>query len=306
MLSFSPLIATSLLLGATSVLGAPGFYDNAIAGASTRDILTKRDNSTGCGKAPTLMSGAQSIDVNGQTRDYTIYVPEGYDETVPHKLIFAFHWVGGTMDDVAGGGSDGEVWAYYGMQRKSEETAILVAPQGLDNGWANSGGNDIAFVDAMSEAIESDLCVDTTQRFATGFSYGGSMSYSIACSRASEFRAVAVISGGELSGCDGGTDPIAYLGIHGISDGTVPITSGRELRDKFVANNGCDEMSPEEPAAGSGEHVTTEYTGCEAGYPVTWLAFDGGHAPAPVDGGGDSGANTYTPDEIWSFFNQFS
>jgi len=270
------------------------------------DILTKRDNSTGCGKAPTLTSGTQSIDVNGQTRDYTIYIPESYDQSTPHKLIFAFHWVGGTMDDVASGGSDGELWAYYGMQRKSEETAILVAPQGIDNGWANTNGDDIAFVDAMSEAIESDLCVDTAQRFATGFSYGGSMSYSIACSRADEFRAVAVISGGELSGCDGGTDPIAYLGIHGISDGTLPIESGRELRDRFVANNGCDEMSPEEPAAGSGEHITTEYTGCEEGYPVTWLAFDGGHAPAPVDGGGDSGADTYTPDVIWSFFNQFS
>jgi poly(3-hydroxybutyrate) depolymerase len=210
------------------------------------------------------------------------------------------------MTDVASGGTDGDLWAYYGQQKESDNTAILVAPQGFNNGWANSGGEDIAFVDAMREAIESDLCVDPMQRFATGFSYGASMSYSIACSRADDFRAVAVISGGELSGCDGGNDPIAYLGIHGVSDGTLPISGGRALRDRFVANNGCDELSPEEPAAGSGEHVTTEYTGCDAGYPVTWLAFDGGHGPAPVDGGGDSGANSYTPEVIWGFFNQFN
>ncbi|KAF2278341.1 alpha/beta-hydrolase [Westerdykella ornata] len=302
----------ALLLGATSVLSAPGLYDDATHSASNTPrisapgVLTKRATSAGCGKTPTITSGTKSITINGKNRQYIIRVPSGYDKNKPYKLIFAFHWVGGTMNDVAGGGSDGALWAYYGMQKKAAETAILVAPQGLNNGWANSGGEDIAFVDGMRKAIESDLCVETTQRFATGFSYGGSMSYAIACSRAKDFRAVAVISGGQLSGCDGGNDPIAYLGIHGISDGTLPISGGRGLRDRFVRNNGCASMSPREPAAGSKTHVKTTYSGCRAGYPVTWIAFDGGHAPAPVDGGGDSGARSYTPDEIWSFFNQFS
>jgi poly(3-hydroxybutyrate) depolymerase len=264
----------------------------------------KRDNSAGCGKNPTT-SGTKSINVNGKNRQYTTRVPSGYDKSKPYKLIFAFHWVGGTMGDVSSGGSDGAAWAYYGMQKKSAETAILVAPQGLNNGWGNSGGEDLAFVDAMRKAIENDLCVDTTKRFATGFSYGGSMSFSIACSRAKDFRAVAVISGGQLSGCEGGNDPIAYLGIHGISDGTLPIAGGRGLRDRFVKNNGCAGQNPREPTAGSRTHVKTSYSGCKAGYPVTWIAFDGGHAPAPVDGGNDSGARSYTPDEIWGFFNQF-
>jgi poly(3-hydroxybutyrate) depolymerase len=274
--------------------------------SSSPNLLVKRANSAGCGKTPTTTSGTKSINVNGKNRQYIIRIPSGYDKNKPYKLIFAFHWVGGTMTDVAGGGSDGALWAYYGMQKKSAETAILIAPQGLNNGWGNSGGEDLAFVDAMRKTIESDLCVDSTKRFATGFSYGGSMSFSIACSRAKDFRAVAVISGGQLSGCDGGNDPIAYLGIHGVSDGTLPISGGRTLRDRFVKNNGCTSTSPKEPAPGSKTHVKTAYSGCKAGYPVTWLAFDGGHAPAPVDGGSDSGARSYTPDEIWSFFNQFS
>lgn len=130
------------------------------------------------------------------------------------------------------------------------------------------------------------------------------MSYSIACSRAKDFRAVAVISGGTLSGCSGGTDPIAYLGIHGVSDGTLPISGGRAMMQKFAGNNGCTMVTPKEPAAGSKTHVKTQIPGCKAGYPVTWIAFDGGHAPAPVDGGSDSGARSYTPSEIWSFFSQ--
>jgi len=261
-------------------------------------------NSPGCGKNPTMTSGTKSITVNGQNRQYIIRVPEGYSKNKPYKIVFAFHWVGGTMTDVASGGSDGALWAYYGQQRMANENAILVAPQGLGNGWANSGGQDINFVDQMRQVIENDLCVDQGQRFAVGFSYGGSMSFSIACSRAKDFRAVAVISGGQLSGCSGGSDPIAYLGIHGISDGTLPISGGRVMRDKFVANNGCTKINPSEPATGSKKHTKTEYAGCRSGYPVTWIAFDGGHAPAPVDGGSDSGARSYTPMEIWNFFSK--
>jgi len=131
------------------------------------------------------------------------------------------------------------------------------------------------------------------------------MSYAIACARAKVFRAVAVYSGAQLSGCDGGKDPIAYLGIHGISDGTCSISGGRGLRDKFVQNNGCTAQSPPEPAAGSGMHTCTSYQGCSSGHPVEWCAFDGGHTPGHVDGGGDDGAKTWTKGEVWKFFTQF-
>ena len=208
------------------------------------------------------------------------------------------------MNDVASGGSDKELWAYYGMQRVGNESMVLVAPQGLNNGWANSGGEDIAFVDAMVKNIEQELCIDQTQRYSIGFSYGASMTYSIACSRAKSFRAVAVISGGVLSGCDNGNDPIAYMGIHGVSDGTLNIAGGRSMRDRFVKNNGCTPMTPKEPAPGSKTHVKTEYSGCKAGFPVTWLAFDGGHGPGATDGQGDSGAKSFVPGEILTFFNK--
>jgi len=306
MVSLNPLIK-AFFFSTVVLLGQCLPSDSSPSVAISRNVPRQvfNGNSPGCGKTPTMTSGTRSITVNGQNRQYIIRVPNGYDKNKPHKLIFAFHWVGGTMRDVASGGSDGALWAYYGQQRMANETAILVAPQGLSNGWANSGGQDITFVDQMRQAIENDLCVNQGQRFAVGFSYGGSMSFSIACSRAKDFRAVAVISGGQLSGCSGGTDPIAYLGIHGISDGTLSISGGRVMRDKFVANNGCTKITPREPAAGSKTHIKTEYSGCKGGYPVTWIAFDGGHAPAPVDGGGDSGARSYTPMEMWNFFSQW-
>jgi poly(3-hydroxybutyrate) depolymerase len=207
---------------------------------------------------------------------------------------------------VSSGGTSGAAWSYYGQQEQSNNSAILVAPQGLNAGWANAGGEDVTFVDDMIRRIEAGLCVDPRLRFATGFSYGGGMSYALACSRAATFRAVAVFAGAQISGCSGGTQPIAYLGIHGISDSVLSISQGRALRDRFVSNNGCTPQGPREPAAGSRTHVTTAYAGCRAGYPVMWAAFDGGHLPGHVDGTtAESGVTTWTKGEVWRFFAQF-
>ena len=112
------------------------------------------------------------------------------------------------------------------MLSQSNNTTIFVAPQGINNGWANTNGEDVTFTDDMIRMIDNALCVDTTQRFSVGFSYGGAMSYSLACSRPTVFRAVAAIAApGTISGCSGGTQPVAYLGIHGISD-NHPRTAG--------------------------------------------------------------------------------
>src|SRR5687767_14045838 len=210
------------------------------------------------------------------------------------------------MNDVASGGSSGASCAYYGMQQQANNSAILVAPQGLGNGWANSGGQDVTFTDDMVRMIQNDLCVDTTQLFAMGFSYGGGMSYAIACGRANVIRAVVVYAGAQLSGCDGGNLPIGYFGIHGISDNVLNISQGRSLRDRFLRNNGCAAQNAPEPPPGSGRHITTTYS-CRAGFPVQWAAFDGGHGPGPVDGcsGCEDGVRTWTKGEAWRFISQF-
>ena len=260
----------------------------------------------GCGKTPALRSGTQTIQSSGQSRNFILRIPDGYSNTRPYRLIFAFHWRGGTMNDVASGGSSGAAWAYYGMQEQSNNSAILVAPQGIGNGWANSNGQDVTFTDDMIRLIENDLCVETTQLFSMGFSFGGGMSYALACARASVFRAIVVYSGAQISGCSGGTQPIAYFGIHGISDNVLNISSGRSLRDTFVRNNGCAGQNPAEPAPGSARHITTTYS-CRAGFPVQWAAFDGGHGPGPVDGcsGCEDGVRTWTKGEAWRFISQF-
>lgn len=262
----------------------------------------------GCGKAPALTSGTRTITSSGKSRTYILSIPDGYDRDRPHRVVFGFHWLGGTANDVATGQTvQRDVWSYYGLKRLAGSSTIFVAPQGFNNGWANNGGEDITLVDDIVRQLDAGLCVDTAQRFATGFSYGGAMSYSVACSRPTVFRAVAVIAGGVLSGCAGGTQPIAYLGIHGLRDSVLNISGGRSMRDRFVRNNGCAAQNPPEPSQGSLTHRGTTYTGCRDGYPVRWVAFDEGHIAAPQDNApGDSGTRTWAPEETWRFFTQFA
>lgn len=140
--------------------------------AAAPTVLAK---SAGCGKATTLSSGTKSITVNGKNRQYVLQMPSGYNPDTAYKLVFGFHWLNGNMNNVAPG--------YYGLRDLAKETAIFVAPNGINSGWGNSGGEDITFTDQLVDLIKTGACVDEDNIFATGFSYGGAMSFSVACSR---------------------------------------------------------------------------------------------------------------------------
>jgi hypothetical protein len=111
----------------------------------------------GCGKAPTLTSGTHTIQSSGKNRSFILRIPDGYDRNRAYRLVFGFHWLGGTATDVATGRSvEAGTWSYYGLQRLANNSAIFVAPQGLNNGWANAGGEDVTFVDDMIRRIDGD------------------------------------------------------------------------------------------------------------------------------------------------------
>jgi len=294
--------------------------------------------STGCGKTSTLTFGTVpgesgtkvgtgkggyvTIQSSGQSRGFAMRLPDNYDNTKPYWLIFGFHWNGGNSAEVDSGGTNGYWWSYYGMQRKSKNNAIFVAPDGLNAGWANSSGHDLTFVDDMVKLIEDNYCVDTKNLVTMGFSYGGGMSYELACARAKVFRAAAIYEGGQLSGCDGGNDPIALWQVEGLTDTTVGMSMATPIRDRFVKNNGCTPQTPPQPPnpgtyLNPGGHICTDYAGCSAGHPLRWCVSQSGHGPGPIDGSSDlynscatppktcstSCPCTWTPDDVWPWLN---
>jgi len=262
------------------------------------------DQSPGCGKTPTITSKTYTMSVNGKQRQYFVKLPNGYNKDHPYRLIFTYHQLGGSMQKIIDGEDTnrGGALPYYGLPPLSNNSAIFVVPNGLNNGWGNTGGEDLTFFDQMVKTVEDDLCVDTRLRFSTGFSYGGAMSYAIACARPKVVRAVAVLSGAVLSGCSGGNDPVAYYGQHGVSDSVLPVSGGRQLRDRFVKNNGCTPVTPE-PQPNGAQSVKSVYQGCKEGYPVTWVIHKGDHNPSEKDGNSNT---PFAPKNTWDFFSQFT
>lgn len=277
-----------VLLAAAAALLAVGGLTAPTATALLEAPVTAAAVTPGCGKAPALSTGNHTIQSSGRSRTFRLDVPAGYDRNKPYRLVVGLHWWHGTSSNVVSEN-------FYGLKPLSNGSTIFVAPQGIDNAWPNSNGQDVTFIDDVLRTVENALCVDTTQRFATGFSYGGGMSYALACARADVFRAVAVLNGAQLSGCAGGTRPIAYLGSHGVVDDVLNISQGRVLRDKFIQNNGCQPKFAQEPPAGSGQRHKTEYV-CNNGYPVVWIATDSGHQWQANDA-------SYISREVWGFFS---
>ena len=215
---------------------------------------------------------------------YIIDVPTNYNPNNAYKLIFGFHPLGGKAEDIAG--SDG----YYKLKPLANDTAIFVAPNGIDNGWANYGDRDLKFTRAMVDLFNGQFCIDTSRIFSVGWSFGGMMSFTLGCQASDLFRAIAPMSGALLVDCPAEGKPrVAAWISHGIYDDFVKYADGQKARDAIVARNHCSNNTvPTDP------DPCVSYQGCDAGYPITWCAFAGGH-----------GTPDFFPGAIWKFFSQF-
>ncbi|KAK1761325.1 alpha/beta-hydrolase [Echria macrotheca] len=265
--------------------------------------------SSGCGKAPKIVTAAAasapglSITSGGKARQYFVKLPANYDNSHPYRLIFTMHPVGGSGQQISSGAN-----AYYGLPPLINDTigAIYVAPTGTSGsigvGWWNNNGSDVVLVKDLISTLEADLCIDQNLRFSTGFSHGAAMSFILACALGKDLRAVAVLSGSpQISGtCPSpGTDPVAWYSQHGTRDQVLPIAGGRQMRDRFIKNNGCTPKEAKEPGRGE-PHIKTVYDDCK--YPTTFVAFDGDHTPSPKDPGA---SHTFSDAYTWEFFSQF-
>jgi polyhydroxybutyrate depolymerase len=117
--------------------------------------------------------------------------------------------------------------------------ALMVVPDGLDNGWGHVGAptrprDDLAFLHAVVADAERRWPVDRRHVFAAGFSVGGSMVWDLACHAAQGFAAFLPVAGGFWmpypDKCE--TGPVNLRHVHGWSDTTVPMV-GRTIRGVF-------------------------------------------------------------------------
>jgi poly(3-hydroxybutyrate) depolymerase len=274
--------------------------------------------SAGCGQTRTIADGTQTIASGGMNRTYLLETPDDYDNTYPYRVIFMFHWNYGSINAIVNppDADRNTDRPFYGLDDLTDGKTIFVVPQGLVNagggaGWANPNNRDVNFTDDMLAAISSDLCIDTSRVFTTGFSYGAGMSIALACVRPDKFRAALVYEPGFISGVQPAqcTTPIPFFQSHGVDDPILDYQTGLNVLDVFSSLNGCTATTPANPPADG--HTCVSLEGCSV--PTRFCNFGAGegnpfntslrgHYPVPKDPGQST---SWVPSEAWSFITQF-
>jgi poly(3-hydroxybutyrate) depolymerase len=292
--------------------------------------------SKGCGNKDglkTLTTGGMSVQnglptstklkitVGGSSRDYIIDVPADYDASKPYRLIFSWHQAYGSADGNANGlhpANDGpnfnaKNYAYFGLQRESaaaKQPAIFIAPQGIGN-FPWDYNRDVALFDALLALVDTNLCIDDSRVFTTGFSFGAMMSYALSVGRATKLRGAVTMAAANYNFTQptNAHTPLAYFGITGMSDTTCPwgndTQGGKACVIQHAKDNGCTIPGSFTTATvGSKKYVCYDFEGCKAGFPVKVCTFDGPHTPSAVDDGsssGDDGLKAFVPPLAWKF-----
>jgi len=278
--------------------------------------------SAGCGKTPTIASSMYNngtripITAANMQRRYILNVPKNYDSSKPYRLVIAFHELNGNDVQMYQNGY------YHLMPLDTSGTTIFVAPNGQNGGkpcagtqngesgcgWPNSSNSDFALADAVVQQVEQNFCVDTNRIFATGWSFGGAMSYETGCGRPQGvsngyIRAIAVYSGSAqiTAGPCPPTKPVAYYASHGTQDSVLQYSGGVSMAQNYAKANGCTWATPPQATSAS-THICTDLMGCSAGYPVEFCSFVGPHTPDPSDTGQRT---SWEYANVWKFFSQF-
>lgn len=188
----------------------------------------------------------------GVNRVYRLLVPQGYeDEALP--LVFVLHGAGGTGLGIAG---------FSGFSELAErEGFVVVYPDGLGGAWNDNRPDprvrpidDVGFINSIIGYLTSELNIDETRIYATGYSMGGMMSYRLGCEARDRFAAVASVASTMpeylITLCDEVT-PLPVLVIQGTDDNIVPwigyqggYLSARETLSHWGALNGCADQPP--------------------------------------------------------------
>jgi poly(3-hydroxybutyrate) depolymerase len=257
--------------------------------------------SDGCGKATTVTNGKKTITSSGDQRTYIIDIPSGYDMNKPYRVFYTSHWIGSTSEAV----QDQNYYFLKPLAQAANEPAIFVAPQSDDGTWDQI---DHALFDDILAYVKENLCIDTTRVFATGFSFGGMITYSLSTNHQTDIRAAVGIAPANYNIWlpMKTRKPIAWMQTTGMGDTTCPWIQGNSMTNgaKFIAiekgtDNGCD-VPAEIPTWQQGNHVCYDMPGCMPEYPTKICTFNGGHTNIA-----DEGGKNWIPEVSWEFFTQF-
>jgi polyhydroxybutyrate depolymerase len=262
-----------------------------------------------------------AVEHDGRTRTALVHVPEQAAEGKPLPVVLNFH---------GGGGNAREHREYVRMDALADrEGFIVVYPNGT--GWFeeqfltwNAGlccgyavtekVDDVGFVRALLDALETRAPVDPARVYATGVSNGAMLSYRLAAQASDRIAAIAPVAGSMVLPERRVDDarpslevparrPVPIMHIHSVDDQRavyqgglsepVPLTNTRtrhpnaeEVLYRWVAFAGCRakpavaETRAGPPGTATAAHSATKYVfaGCRDGAEIVlWKLSGAGH-----------------------------
>jgi polyhydroxybutyrate depolymerase len=237
-----------------------------------------------------------TITVGGRERTYSLHVPDDYDGAKAMPLVLALHGRLGT-------GTGQEKLAH--LDKVSDAHGFLVVyPDGLDRSWADgregtpsdkNGVDDVKFLSALIDKIESESKVDAKHVYAVGMSNGGFMSGRLACDLSERIAAVGIVGASLSEAMAANCHPakaVSVMMIQGTADPIVPIAGGTlqggrgvvlshdAAMKRFVEVNKCTGEPTKNHIAdsvGDGTSVdVTSYESCAEGSEVVGYVVNGG------------------------------
>jgi polyhydroxybutyrate depolymerase len=196
---------------------------------SQNDAGEPNDNLT-----PTSGLSAQTLQHNGQKREYQLYLPNSYNEETAHPVLLNFHGFGGNAKDYFTFESDFQEVA-------DQEGVILVYPQALllsgfsvwnaapfaeDN---KTDFDDIGFIETLIVDLKEQLSIDPERVYAAGFSTGGMFGYALACFSNEPIAGVAAVSATQLNLVDCAPSPTNAFIAHGTADDVLPYNGSSDI-----------------------------------------------------------------------------
>jgi polyhydroxybutyrate depolymerase len=167
---------------------------------------------------------------DGVTRSYVLHVPASLDRTKAVPLLIELHGGGGSGETIDG------TTGFFAIADR--EGFVVAAPSATGTNWNDGrvfisnetgGVDDVGFLDAMTDRVETQLDIDPARVYVVGFSNGAIMTGRLACQLSDRFSAFAQVSGTAAvlvaSTCRPGR-AVPIMEIHGTADTTVPYQGG--------------------------------------------------------------------------------
>lgn len=228
-----------------------------------------------CWISPSMKSGEYSININGSTRKYLLYVPSNVSSNSPKNLIVAFHGRTNSNEMVRDYMKLG--WGSYGDTRNQKDF-IVAYPAGQ---WAGpyswTAYENIEFFDAITTQVSESLCIDRDKVFSVGHSLGSWMSNKVSCQRGDVLRAMVwVASDGYNGSCSA---PVTSLILHLPGDHLASYQGGLNAYSYKSSQNYCSDASSS-TSLGSIKNCEIK-TSCSLGNSVTFCNSYSGYGNDP-------------------------